>query len=177
MIDFAIVIFYLFVTLLLGLRAGRNVKTFNDYAIADKSYPTPFLIATMFATSVGATVTMGTASKVYSVGVIVAVACFGSAFCDIFTAYFFSDKFPKLKNTLTAGDIVERHYNKTAKIITGLAGVSKYVGLVAVQIGAISISLNHYLGINKPWGILIAYLSITLYSTIGGIRSVTVTDN
>ena len=45
---------FLLLTLLVGLHAGRNVKTFRDYALANRSLGTGVLVMTLLATMVNA---------------------------------------------------------------------------------------------------------------------------
>lgn len=176
MIDVAIVAIYLIVTLIVGIWVGRGVSTFKDYAVADRNFSTPLLIATMFATNIGAGATVGIAGEVYHVGIVIIVACFGSAIHELITARYFASRFPKLKNMLTAGDIMGHYYGKPGKVITGIAGLAKCVGSIGVQIGAIGIALNQYLGINYGLGVVLAYGFVVTYSAFGGIRAVALTD-
>lgn len=176
MIDFAIVAIYLIFTLIVGIWVSRGVSTFRDYAVANRNFSTPLLIATMFATNIGAGATVGIAGRVYDVGIVMVVACFGSAIHELITARYFASRFPKLKNMMTAGDIMEHYYGKSGKVITGIAGLLKCIGSIGVQIGAIGIAIEQYLGLNYTIGICIAYGFMVIYSAFGGIRAVSFTD-
>ena len=69
-IDLVIIGVYLTLTLLLGLYQGRRVKSMRDYAIADRNYATPVMVAAVFATWVGGESTLGMAEKIFSSGFI-----------------------------------------------------------------------------------------------------------
>ena len=65
-IDFAIVILYLLVTLIIGLYSGRGIKTMKDYVIGDRDkYTTPVLVMTLLATLLGGGSTSGTVEKIF----------------------------------------------------------------------------------------------------------------
>ena len=70
-LDFAIVAFYLLLTLVVGLATSRNIKTMKEYVIGDrKSRTTPVLVATFFATVVGAGTVVSTTEKIFAGGLI-----------------------------------------------------------------------------------------------------------
>ncbi|MEM7403559.1 MAG: hypothetical protein AAF310_06125, partial [Myxococcota bacterium] len=80
-LDFAIVAAYLLLTLVVGLITGRGIKTMKDYVIGDrKRLTTPVLVATYFATVVGAGTVVGSVEKIFAGGIIWVCAGLGAAF-------------------------------------------------------------------------------------------------
>ncbi|MEM7495713.1 MAG: hypothetical protein AAF471_06215, partial [Myxococcota bacterium] len=77
-IDTAVVAFYLLITLIIGIRAGRGITTMQQYTIGDpKSHTTFIVVAAIFATEVGGGSTIGTAEKAFTIGLIWALVEFG----------------------------------------------------------------------------------------------------
>lgn len=56
MIDSVIVVLYLVVTLVVGVFAGRNVKSMKDFSVSAKIFPTSVLVSTILATWMGVTI-------------------------------------------------------------------------------------------------------------------------
>jgi Na+/proline symporter len=52
-IDYLIVYGFLFITLIIGLRAGRGIRDIREYAVANKTFGTGALVLTLLATSLG----------------------------------------------------------------------------------------------------------------------------
>jgi solute:Na+ symporter, SSS family len=52
-IDITIVAIYLIITLIVGIWKGRNIKSMQEYAVANRNYPVPILVATIAATWYG----------------------------------------------------------------------------------------------------------------------------
>ncbi len=85
-IDLAIVSTYLILTLIIGVWKGRNVKSLKEYAIADRSYSTVIIVASIFATFIGGGATVGVTGA--KVGLRAAVA--SALKSEIGASYFFS---------------------------------------------------------------------------------------
>ena len=76
-IDSFIIYFYLALTLFVGIYSGRNIKSFKDYAIANRSFGAPVLVIALLATIMGGTSTIGITENIYKNGVIMVFAVSG----------------------------------------------------------------------------------------------------
>ena len=175
-IDLCIIVGYLVLTLVIGLYQGRKVKTMKDYAIADRNYSTPIMVAAVAATAIGGATTIGVSEKVFSTGIIFLFAYFGDAVYKLLIAKFIAPRMSEFEGLFSVGDIMGKIYGTKIKIITGIAGTLYSVGTLAAQISALGYLFYYFTGLDHVWGILIGAGAAVLYSTFGGIRAVTITD-
>lgn len=176
MFDFLIVISYLIITLVIGYYAGRKIKTAKEYILSDKPYSTPIIIATFLATLIGGGHTSGTASKIYEVGLIYSIVVSGTALMHYLSAKIVAPKMYRFKGMLSVGDIMYHLYGKEARLITALAGLIKSFGSIGGQILAMGYLLESLLNIPVFYGVFISGGIVILYSSFGGVKSVTATD-
>ena len=67
---YLIVAAFLAITLLIGLRAGRGIKTLKEYAVANKTYGTVALVLTYLATEIGGGSILGDVKEVFTQGIL-----------------------------------------------------------------------------------------------------------
>ena len=81
------------------------------------------------------------------------------------------------KNHISVADTLGRIYGKIPKIITALSTVGASTAAIAIQITVTSRILQMCINDMDPTTLMVISASIViLYSTFGGIRSVTITD-
>lgn len=175
-IDFTIVAVYLLVTLGVGIYKGRNVSTVREYAVADRTYSTAVMVATITATMIDAASTMGLTEKIFIYGPVFLLLYFGEPIAKIFMAFFIVPRMNKFYEMISVGDIMNRFYGKPGGIITGIAGIILALGYVAAQVSAIGYCFYIFLDMSYILGTLIGCGIVILYSAFGGIKAVTATD-
>ncbi|TCD48411.1 sodium:solute symporter family protein [Chlorobium sp. N1] len=171
-----IVIVYLAVVLLVGLLAGRGIKNMKDYAVADKSFGSMVIFATLSASFIGGGFSMGNAEKVFLIGIANIVALWGFSLKEILVATFIAPRMERYPDAISVGDIMEPHYGKGARVFSGIFGVALCAGILGAQVGAMGYIFNLFLGIDRSTGILIGCGIVIAYATFGGMRSVVWTD-
>ena len=98
------VIFYLMISVGIGLYAATRVHNAKDFAIAGRSLPLPVVTATVFATWFGAEAVFGIPATFVKEGLTgVAADPFGSSMCLVIAGILFSRYLYRL-NILTLGD-------------------------------------------------------------------------
>lgn len=176
MLDLIIVGLYLVVTLCLGLYAGHNQKSMRDFAVADKTFSTSILVATIAATLIGGWSLIGITEKVFSIGIIYIFIFFGNTIGKFLVAQYVAPRMSEFQEMISVGEIMERFYGKYGRIITGIMGVLFCIGILGAQIAAMALFIKTFLNIPHTHGVLIASFIVIIYSTFGGIRAVTATD-
>lgn len=176
MIDFAIIGIYLLSILIVGFYYSFRVKTVSDYAIAGKNYPTPIIVATIFATLIGGASTVGVAEQFFSVGIIFYVVALGAVFRDLITAQWIIPRMGDLSGMVSSGDLMACYFGKSGQVITGFASLARCIGFIGTQVCALGFLGNYLLGIPYYVSAIGAGAIVILYSSFGGIRSVTITD-
>jgi SSS family solute:Na+ symporter len=176
MLDYAIIITYLSVILILGLWSGKGMKTLQEFSVSHRSYTSMAIFATLSASFIGGGFSIGNAEKVFRIGIVNIVALWGFSLKELLVARFIAPRMGNFPDVISVGDIMERGYGKLAKIITGFLSVFLCAGIVGAQVGAMGLIFNVFLDIRPIWGIFIGCGIVIAYSTAGGMRAVVLTD-
>ena len=175
-IDHLIVYASLLVILVVGLRAGRGIKTIREYAVANKMFGTTSLVFTYLATNLSGSSIINVASMIFSDGIIVTVALLGLIFTFIIRAVFIAPHAVYFPKCISMGDMMEQLYGKASGVIAGTLGFLSSVFLAGRELIVLGIICESLIGINAKPAILVGGLILTLYSAHGGIKSVVTTD-
>ena len=174
--DNLIVLGFLLITLVIGLRAGRNIKDIREYAIANKVYGTGVLTMTFLATHLDGHNIVSAQKSVFYDGIIVMIPATCTVIMLLYTGRFIVPKMARFTDSLSVGDVMASLYGKWGGLITGIMGTlfSVFtVGAHAVVLGNICALTLH---VPAYWGIAVGGMVLVVYSALGGVKSVTLTD-
>jgi Na+/proline symporter len=169
---------YLAVTIAIGVYAARFVTNAKDYLVAGRNLPLYMNMATVFATWFGAETVLSVSATFVQDGLGgIPADPFGATFCLIFVALFFARAFYRL-DLLTIGDFYKKRYGKGVEVLTSLAVTLSYLGWTSAQLTALGIVFNSLSqgAITLDQGILIGAMVVLVYTTMGGMWSVALTD-
>ena len=172
------VVFYLLVSIAIGLIAATRVHNSRDFAVAGRHLPLPIVTATVFATWFGAETVLGISATFVKDGLGAVVADpFGSSLCLIIAGLFFASRLYRM-NLLTIGDYYRVRYNRGVEVLCTLAIVASYLGWVSAQIKALGLVFNVVTdgAVSQPLGMVIGAAIVLTYTTLGGMLSVAVLD-
>lgn len=176
-LDAALVFLYFLITLAIGSYLGKNNKDIKDYAIGGKTFNTLALVLTFLATAEGGATIIGIANNVCADGIIMAIAfCLGTPVSHLFAAKFIAPKMNNFAGSISIGDLMGRLYGKNSRIVTGIIGLLHAILIVASQMLALSCIATLIPGIREDVIITISGLIVVIYASIGGIKSVVITD-
>ena len=173
-----LVIFYLLITIAIGLWAARRVKTTADFAIAGRHLPLVMIVTTTFATWFGSETVLGIPAKFVQGGLNGVVEDpFGAGTCLILVGLFFAAKLYKM-TLLTISDYYRERYGRTVEVVCSLIIILSYLGWVSAQVTALGLVFNLLSdgAISVPLGMVLGTASILAYTLFGGMWSVAVTD-
>ncbi|HJV96599.1 MAG TPA: sodium:solute symporter family protein [Albitalea sp.] len=173
-----LVIFYLLITIAIGLWAAKRVKNTADFAIAGRHLPLVMIVTTTFATWFGSETVLGIPAKFVNGGLNSVVEDpFGAGTCLILVGLFFAAKLYKM-TLLTISDYYRERYGRTIEVVCSLIIILSYLGWVSAQVTALGLVFNVLsAGAIAPWqGMIIGTISILAYTLFGGMWSVAVTD-
>lgn len=173
-----LVIFYLLITIAIGLWAARRVKNTADFAIAGRHLPLIMIVTTTFATWFGSETVLGIPAKFVNGGLNSVVEDpFGAGTCLILVGLFFAARLYKM-TLLTISDYYRERYGRGVEVICSLIIILSYLGWVSAQVTALGLVFNVLSGgaISVPAGMIIGTVSILAYTLFGGMWSVAVTD-
>ncbi|XVN43313.1 MAG: sodium:solute symporter family protein [Candidatus Rickettsia vulgarisii] len=177
-IDIAIVFLYLISILIVGIYHKSKLSSFSSYAnIRNKAAISKiFLVATIFASSIGGATTFGIAEKAfagdisYTYGLILAIPI------DLLIAIYLVPQITKHYGAESIGDIVAKYYGNIGRFTAGMTSIIVSIGFVAAQISVSGYIFQYLLKINYVEGVILSYSIVIIYTTMGGIQSVIFTN-
>lgn len=176
-IDFLIVYIFLVLTLVVGIRSSRGIRDIYDYAVMGGSWTTATLVLTVSATYIGGSALIGGVKNVFTDGIIVTAAALSSILGLLFVAFYIAPQLVQYKDCITVGDVAKKLFGPTAGIITGLIGLFNTTLLFSMQTLAVGSAVGSLLGLPNETSLLwTGGLIMIAYSTLGGIKAVTITD-
>ncbi|MGM9564499.1 sodium:solute symporter family protein [Evtepia sp.] len=170
-----IVVLYLLVMLFIGWYSSKKITSNTDFMVAGRRLG-PFLMAgTLAATEIGGGSSLGVVQQgMQNHGISAAwyIITMGLAFVIL---TFLAPKF-RAATVKTVPEYFRRRYGKSAGLITAIIMLLPLIGLTAGQFIASSVILSTMLGISYKTAVIIVAVVVTVYSIMGGLWSVTLTD-
>lgn len=170
-----IVVIYLLVMLWIGWYSSTKVSTNTDFMVAGRRLG-PFLMAgTLAATEIGGGSSLGVVQNGmsgYGLSAAWYIIAMGLAFVIL---SFIAPKF-RAATVKTVPEYFRRRYGKSCGIITSVIMLLPLIGLTAGQFIASAVILSTMLSINYQVAVIIVAVVVTVYSIMGGLWSVTLTD-
>jgi SSS family transporter len=172
----AFIILYLIFTVAIGFWASRRVKSTGDFMLAGRSLPLMLSSSALFATWFGSETVFGASSEFLEGGLYNVIEDpFGAALCLILFGLFFARKLYNL-NLLTLGDYFTRRYGKKTELVASIFLAPPYVGYIAAQLVAMGLIINVVTGLEVWQAVVISSIIVTLYTYVGGMWAVSITD-
>ncbi|MEW5784599.1 MAG: sodium:solute symporter family protein [Bacillota bacterium] len=170
------IIIYMLAMLAIGWWSSKRIKDSTDYIVAGRRLSLFLTTGTLFATWFCAGTLMGATAQSYlfgNQGVI--FDPWGAAVCLILTGLFFA-RLMRRGGYLTLVDFFELRYGKKMGILASIVLVIAEIGWVGAQLVAFGTILQIFTGLPLGWGILISCAVLIIYTYLGGMWSVTLTD-
>ena len=177
-IDILIIFSYLIFIVIIGLWSSRKKnKTSSGYFLADKSLTWTVIGASLFASNISTVHLVGLAESGYIDGIVWGNFEWFSAFELILLAFIFIPFYLRTK-IATLPEFLEKRYDSRSRVILAifsiLAALFMHIG-VSFYAGAIVI--ENLFGINILISIIIIAIATGIYTIIGGLVSVVVTES
>ena len=174
-LDLFVVLIYVAAMLLLGWFGMRRAKTREDYLVAGRNLGPGFYLGTMAATVLGGASTIGTVRLGYVHGISGFWLCAALGLGIIGISLFLAKPLLKLK-IYTVTQVLERRYNPTARHASAAIMLVYALMIGATSTIAIGTVMQVLFGMPFWVAILIGGGIVVLYSTLGGMWSLTLTD-
>lgn len=171
----AVVIVYLIAMLFIGWYSSTKINSNTDFMVAGRRLG-PFLMAgTLAATEIGGGSSLGVVQNgmsEYGLSAAWYIITMGIAFAIL---SFIAPKF-RAATVKTVPEYFRRRYGKESGFVTAIIMLLPLIGLTAGQFIASSVILSTMLGISYKVSVIIVAVVVTIYSIMGGLWSVTLTD-
>ncbi len=159
----------------LAFWASRRIETEEDFIVAGRSMPGWISFSTLLATWFGAGSLLISADAVHAEGVIVtALEPFGVAACLILASLFLVKRLRR-ENALTIADIIRSRFGRVSEVLLTVYSFS-YIGWIAAQLMGLGGMVHIFLDIDLTTAILVVAVVLTIYTMMGGMWSVAITD-
>lgn len=180
-LDIIITIAYIVFIVTIGLWAGTRKKkkeesSSNDYFLAGKTLKWPMIGLALFATNISCLHLVSLAQSGFDSGLLNGNFEWMAAFTLILLALFFIPFYIRSGIT-TLPDFLEKRYNKACRDwLAFISIISAVIIHIAFSFLAGGIVLETLFGINMYTSIIAIALVTGLYTIIGGLRAVVVTE-
>ncbi|MEO1204023.1 MAG: hypothetical protein AAFX10_15065 [Pseudomonadota bacterium] len=167
---------YLVVMLGVGFYASRQTHTLSEFIVAGRKLPPLLLTTTIIATWFGGGTVLGASGAAYDDGMLGVIADpFGAALCILLFGLFFARLFRRLK-LLTFVDFVQQRYGSFAAVVAAVSSIVSNVGWVAGMLVAFGLLFESLTGVPLEIGIFAGAVVIFIYTAVGGLWAVALTD-
>lgn len=175
MIVTVVVILYLLIMLFIGWYSSTKITSNTDFMVAGRRLGPILMAGTLAATEIGGGSSLGVVQngmQDYGLSAAWYIITMGLAFVIL---AFVAPKF-RMATVKTVPEYFRRRYGKSSGLITAVIMLLPLIGLTAGQFIASSVILSTMLGINYQVAVIIVAVVVTVYSIMGGLWSVTLTD-
>ena len=175
MIVTVVVVLYLLVMLFIGWISSKRISSNTDFMVAGRRLGPILMAGTLAATEIGGGSSLGVVQngmQNHGLSASWYIITMGIAFVIL---AFLAPKF-RAATVKTVPEYFRRRYGKSSGLITAIIMLLPLIGLTAGQFIASAVILSTMLGINYQVAVIIVAVVVTVYSIMGGLWSVTLTD-
>lgn len=172
---------YFAAMLAVGYFVKSKIKATEDYLVGGRKFTLFYNAPALTACFLGGSLILSLPGATYGMGIWSDSAMFGSALplggiiCLLIAGFFYMPKLWRLK-LLSLGDYFYLRFGKTTGLTASVVTVFTFVFWVAVQILVFAKICNVFLGWDLFWSALIGITIICIYTTMGGLWAVMLTD-
>jgi SSS family transporter len=160
----------------LGWWTRGKIKSHEDFLVAGRRLPLHLAWATILATWFGAGAMLTATDTVREGGLrMAALDPIGAGLCLFLAGWFLAEPLWRMK-LLTLPDFYGRRFGVRAERLSAILMIPTYFGWIAAQFVALAHLLELVFGIDPAIGILLVAVVGMVYTLLGGMWSVTLTD-
>lgn len=177
-IDYIIILLYMLLIVGIGVYSGINRKTKSSegFFLAGRSLKWPLIGTALFAANISTIHMVGLAGQGFSDGLVWGNFEWSAPFLLIILGLVFAPFYFKTKIS-TLPEFLEMRYNRPTR--TMLAVISLFTALflhIGVSLYAGALVFENFFGIEKYTAIVIIAIATLIYSIIGGLKAVVLTE-
>ena len=161
---------YLFILFAIGIYKMRSIHTQEDFMVAGRNTPWFLLVGTLVCTWIGSGSLFGGAGLAFRIG-FSELWMSGGAWLGITVVYFLAPRVRRVAE-YTISDILEKRYNKWARILGTLAIIIAYLTIAGYQFRGGGRLLNILTGMDIMWGSLLTCLIVIAFTMTAGLVSI-----
>lgn len=171
-----IAVLYIAAILVIGIMAGRKVKTADEFATADRNIPFWTNVFSMSSAWIGAGSTLGCASMCYAYGISGFYLAIGVGLGSILASVVFAKRIRE-ENVTTIPELIRKHLGTRCADAIALLAIFSTFSVVASQIRSLGTILNMFIpSLSLLAAMVIMMVVMLIYTVIGGMTAATKTD-
>lgn len=176
-IDLTIVVVYLIGIMVIGILAGyRKHTTSEQFFLAGKSLRWPMIGAALFTANISTIHLVGLSASGFSEGIVVGNFEWMAAFCLMILGLIFVPFYFRTAIT-TLPEFLERRYSRVCRMILAFIAIwSALLVHIGVSLYAGAKVFDYFFGIPVVYSIIIIAVVTAVYTILGGLKAVVVTD-
>jgi solute:Na+ symporter, SSS family len=175
-LDWGLLALYFVALVVIGVQTIKRVENSDDFAVAGNRIIWPVFFGSLAAAFLGGGASIGNAGAAFSDGYVYMFAFFAFAVQTLLVGVFVAPRLKRYAGAHTVGDVMDEHYGKPARLLTGVLSVGLCAGILGAQALAIGTVVNATIQIETVPAILVGMGIVVLYSTFGGAWAVIQTD-
>jgi SSS family transporter len=167
---------YILIMIAVGIYSSRKTHSVAEFAVAGRNMPLWLCTATIVATWFGGGVMIGVAGSAYDDGMLGVIADpFGGGLALILIGLFFVRLIRRLR-LYSFIEFVEQRFGFTAGVIASFGSITSSLLWVAGMLVAFGIIFETLTGVPLQVGIVGGAIVVILYTSLGGMLAVALTD-
>jgi SSS family solute:Na+ symporter len=167
---------YVVIMIALGVYASTKSHSVTEFAVAGRSLPLWLCTATVIATWFGGGVMIGVAGSAYEDGMLGVIADpIGGTVALLLVGLFFVRLFRRLR-LFSWVEVIEQRYGNFAGVVASLGALMSMLMWVAGMLVAFGIIFETLTGVPMVIGIIGGALIVVVYTSLGGMLAVALTD-
>jgi SSS family transporter len=173
--QYAILILYVLISLIIGLWFARSQKSVESYYLAERSAPWWALAISIISSDTTAISYLGCAAIVFESDLQLSVATLAFPFAGLFVSLLFVPFLARQK-VFTVYEYLERRFNVQVRTVASALFVLTRGSHISVALYAAALVFAQVMGVQIWLGLLILGGLTTLYTVFGGMKAVLWTD-
>ncbi|MEX2564422.1 MAG: sodium/solute symporter [Cyclobacteriaceae bacterium] len=176
-LDVLVIIGYLIGIVLIGLLSVRNKnRTSEGYFLAGKSLTWAVIGASLFASNISTIHLVGLAESGFTDGIVWGNFEWFSGIELLILAFVFIPFYLRTKIT-TLPQFLEKRYDSRSRVVLAIFSILAALFMhIGVSLYAGAVVFEHVFGVSIPVSIVIIALATGIYTIIGGLTSVVITE-
>ena len=175
LIYLTIFIIYLLAMLLIGYFYSRGIKNTEDYFLSGRRFGAFPIACTLAVSFIGGGMFMGITGLLVKYGIVVIPIILSMALSFVILGLVFGPRLRRL-NLNTLPEFIAKRFDEKSRYLIAIVSLIMLLGGSAIQFKASGAILTTVFNVPYLWAILISAIIVTIYTTLGGFRSVVATD-
>lgn len=176
--DLIIILAYLFGIVFLGIYTTRKTAlTSENYFLAGRSLSWPTVGAALFASNISTIHLTGLAADGYRLGLVAGNWEWMATFTLILLGLVFAPFYIKTKISTLPEFLEKRFDSRSRTVLAFMAIMSALFIHIGISIYAGAVVFQQFFGVDVYVSILVVSLLTTIYTVLGGLKAVVITEN